>query len=100
MPERDIQAIESQMMGLDIALCALIETVGRVQPAVAKALAEDIRSQVQLRHSGDGLPPEATRKAVAYAEIIERVLRGENPGKQNPGVSAPMQPTAGSPAPR
>jgi hypothetical protein len=76
MPETDLQAIESQMAGADIALCGLLETLARVQPGIARALAQDIRAKAdQLQHSRTTLAAEATRKAVSYAQMIERIIQ-------------------------
>ncbi|HTT03679.1 MAG TPA: hypothetical protein VMF64_00180 [Steroidobacteraceae bacterium] len=89
MPEIDTQTIESRMMGFDIALCGLLETLARVQPSLGEALAEDIRAKAsQLQHSSTDVAAEAGKKAISYAEIIERIVRGENPGTQNPSLSA------------
>lgn len=89
MPEIDIQSAWSQMMGQDIAICGLLETLARVQPDIAKAVAEDIRSKAdQLKNSRTPAAAEATKKAICYAEIMERITRGENPGKQNPELNA------------
>jgi len=89
MPEMDVQAIASQLMGQDIALCSLLETMARVQPAIARAVAEDIRSKAdQLQNSRTSLTAEANKRAVAYAEIVERITRGENQGTQNTELNA------------
>lgn len=89
MPEMDVQGIWSQMMGQDIAICGLLETLARVQPAIAKAVAEDIRSKAdQLQNSRTTMAAEATKRAVSYAEIIERITRGENLGTQNAALNA------------
>jgi hypothetical protein len=89
MPEIDVQSIWSHMMGQDIAICGLLETLARVQPDIAKAVAEDIRSKAdQLQNSPTPAAAEATKRAVCYAEIIERIIRGENPGSQNAELNA------------
>jgi hypothetical protein len=89
MPEIDVQAIWSRMMGQDIAICGLLETLARVQPAVAKAVAEDIRSKAaELENSRATQAAEASKRAVSYAEIIERITRGENQGTQNAELNA------------
>jgi len=89
MSETDVQAIWSQMMGQDIAICGLLETLARVQPAIANAVAEDIRSKAsQLQNSRTMAAAEATKRAVSYAEIMERITRGENPGTQNAELNA------------
>jgi len=63
MPEIDVQAIWSQMMGQDIAICGLLETLARVQPAIAKAVAEDIRSKAdQLQNSRTPAAAEANQE--------------------------------------
>jgi hypothetical protein len=77
------------MMGQDIAICGLLETLTRVQPDMARAVAEDIRSKAdQLKISRTLATAEATKRAVSYAEIMERIIRGENQGTQNPELNA------------
>lgn len=89
MSETDVQAIWSHIMGQDIAICGLLETLARVQPTIAKAVAEDIRSKAsQLQNSRTTAATEATRRAISYAEIMERISRGENPGTQNAELNA------------
>jgi len=89
MSETDVQRIWAQMMGQDIALCGLLETLARIQPAIAKAVAEDIRSKAsQLQNSSTPAAAEATKRAITYAEIMEQITRGENPGKQNAALNA------------
>ena len=89
MPEINDQPGWSQMMGQDIAICALLETLARVEPALAKAVAEDIRSKAeQLHNSRSAQADEAMSRAVSYAEIMERITRGENQGSQNPELNA------------
>ena len=89
MPERDVDAIWSQMMAQDIAICGLLKTWARIEPAIAKAIAEDIRSKAdQLQNSPAPMAVEATKKAVSYAEIMERITRGENQGSQNAALNA------------
>lgn len=90
MPESDMPVIESRIMGLDIALCGLLETLARIEPSIAKALAEDIRAKAaQLQHSNTTLAAEATRRANVYAEILERIgVGGENLGTQNTSLNA------------
>lgn len=89
MSETDTQTFESRMMAQDIALCGLLESLARLEPAIAKAIAEDIRSKAeQLQNSKTALSAEATKRAVAYAEVVERITRGENPGRQNSELNA------------
>jgi hypothetical protein len=77
------------MMGQDIAICGLLETLARVQPDIARAVAEDIRSKAdQLKNSRTPAAAEATKRAVSYAEIMERIVRGENQGTQNAALNA------------
>jgi hypothetical protein len=76
-------------MGQDIAICGLLETLARVQPAIAKAVSEDIRSKAsQLQNSRTTAAAEASKRAISYAEIMERISRGENPGTQNAELNA------------
>ena len=85
----ETQAFNPELMGQDIALCALLETLARVQPALAKAVAEDIRAKAaHLHNSSSSVTAETSRKAIAYAEILERTARGENPGKENAQLNA------------
>ena len=87
MPEIDVESIWSQMMGQDIALCGLLETLARAQPALARAVAEDIRSKAsQLKNSRSAQAEEAMKRALNYAEIIEHI--DENPGSQNHELNA------------
>ena len=89
MSQTDVGSIWSQMMGQDIAICGLLETLARIQPDVAKAVAEDIRSKAdQLRNSRTPAAAEATKRAISYAEIMEGIIRGENQGTQNPELNA------------
>jgi hypothetical protein len=89
MPEINVETNWSHMMGQDIAICALLETLARVQPAIAKAIAEDIRSKAeQLQNSRSTQAVEAMKRAVSYAEIMERITRGENQGRQNAELNA------------
>lgn len=89
MPDMNVQGNWSQMMAQDIVICGLLETLARIQPDIAKAIAEDIRSKAsQLQNSHTAPAVEATKKALAYAEIIERISRGENLGTQNPVLNA------------
>ena len=88
MPEMDDQSIWSQMMGQDIAICSVLETLARIQPAIAKAVGEDIRSKAdQLQNSHTTKAAEATKRAISYAEIMERITRGENLGTQNAALN-------------
>lgn len=69
------KALAAQMMGFDTALTCLLETLARNQPATAKAVAQDIRARAaQLEKSPIAQELGATRKALEYAEIMEKIL--------------------------